>query len=128
MSKRLYNNRETFTSQSIMTFKDYYMKFIGINDSNLSNGWGWFVDIELNSEPIRSIQNNNKTRNNIAITKKEYSSIRSMKSMNNLYDTSMMFDMDEFNEIHKTNNYIIILTNLLCIIVCGVYYYIMYYM
>ena len=126
MDEKSYN--KLTVSPSNMTFKDYYMRFIRINDSTLANGWGWFVDIESNSESIRSRQNNNKTINNTEIIKKEYSSIRSMKSMNNLYDTSMMFDMDEFNEIHKTNKYIIIFTNLLCIIFCGLYYYIMYYM
>jgi hypothetical protein len=50
MSQRV---SEVLTSPSMMTFREYYMSFIGIRDPHLANGWGWFVDIELNSEPIR---------------------------------------------------------------------------
>jgi len=95
-------------SLSMMTFKEYYMKFIGIRDPQLTNGWGWFVDIESNLEPIKYRQNNFRYKQSVNIsmpeTIKEYPSIRSMKSMKNLHDTSLMFQMDEDNDKkHRTN-------------------------
>ena len=108
MSQSFNSNRELSISPSIMTVRDYYMSFIGIKDQELENGWGWFVDIETNSEPIRIIQNNYfkyKIPKRVPVLKtiKEYPSIRSMKSMKNLHDSSMMFDMDEDGYIHITN-------------------------
>lgn len=92
-------------SRSMMTFKEYYMKLIGTIDPQTTNGWGWFVDIELNSQPIKFIQNNGmyKQSQNVSIPEiiKEYPSIRSMKSMKNLQHTSQI---DEDDIKHRTNN------------------------
>lgn len=96
------------TSLSMMTFKDYYMTFIGIKEPYLANGWGWFVDIELNSEPIRvNTSNKYKPFQYISVLKTihEYPSIRSMKSMKNLHDTSMIFEMDDYDMKHRTNSF-----------------------
>lgn len=101
--------KEVSMSPSMMTFKEYYMSFIGIKDPHLANGWGWFVDIELNSEPIRVIKPvyHYKPSKYVSVPKtiQEYSSIRSMKSMRNLHDTSMIFEMDEDYIKHRTNSF-----------------------
>lgn len=93
------------TSPSMMTFKEYYMAVTGIREPHLANGWGWFVDIELNSEPIKKLQTKyiRYKPSQYLSTIKEYPSIRSMKSMRNLHDTSMIFDMDYDLEKHITN-------------------------
>lgn len=114
-----------------MTFREYYMSFISIKESQLTNGWGWFVDTELNSEPIL-IPTNNRYRStqyvSIPKTIKEYPSIRSMKSMNNLHDTSMIFQMDE--DINIVNNKNIsstfICVNTICIVLIAFIYYSVY--
>ena len=78
------------------------------NKQHLENGWGWFVDVDLNTEPVRIVQNNitYKSSQNRSLLKtiQEYPSIRSMKSMKNLNDTSMMFEFDEYDNNHRTNN------------------------
>lgn len=100
--------KEVPLSPSMMTFKEYYMAFIGIRDPHLANGWGWFVDIELNAEPIRMVKPSYhyKPSQYVTVPKtiKEYPSIRSMKSMKNLHDTSMIFEMDDDDMKHRTNN------------------------
>jgi len=119
------SQKEVLTSPSMMTFREYYMSFIGIRDPHLANGWGWFVDIELNSEPIR-IQRYKKSSQFISIpnTIKEYPSIRSMKSMKNLHDTSMIFEMDDIDETkHRTNKYVNIITHTLGLIGVVLCYY-----
>ena len=103
-----YNSQEVQISPSIMTFRDYYMAFVGIKESHLANGWGWFVDIELNYEATNNLPNNHIKYNpykNVSIPKtiNEYPSIRSMKSMKNLSDSAMIFKMDEDSDKHRTN-------------------------
>lgn len=107
-----YNSQEIKMSPIKMTFRDYYLAFVELNEPYLANGWGWFVDIELNNEPIKNLPNNNsyiryKPSQNISVPKtiQEYPSIRSMKSMRNLHDTSMMFEMDDNDNKHRTNKY-----------------------
>jgi hypothetical protein len=131
MSESINKNSELVVSPSMMTFKEYYMRFLGISDANLANGWGWFVDIELNEEPIRVVQNKYKRSNKyISIPKpiKEYPSIRSMKSMRNLHDTSMIFEMDEDDNLkHRTNNYSLVCANLIGIVALALCYYVTYH-
>lgn len=111
---------------SMMTFREYYMTFVGIRDPYLANGWGWFIDIEANFEPIK-VSKYQKPSQHVSIPKtiKEYPSIRSMKSMKNLHDTSMIFEMDDIDEPkHRTNKYVNIVTHtigLVGVIVC--YYF-----
>jgi hypothetical protein len=99
--------KEVIMSPAMMSFKEYYMSFMGIREPYLANGWGWFVDIESNAEHIRAINSPYKHRPSkyvlIPKTIKEYPSIRSMKSMSNLHDTSMIFEMDDDSK-HRTNN------------------------
>lgn len=99
--------KEFSISPSMMTFKEYYMSFID-KEPYLANGWGWFVDIELDYEPITITKpyNHYKSSHYVSIPKtiKEYPSIRSMKSMKNLHDTSMIFDMDEDLVNNRSNN------------------------
>ena len=96
-------------SQSMMTYREYYMTFTGKEEPYLlTNGWGWFVDIETNSESTR-IQKYQKTLKNILIpeTIHEYPSIRSMKSMKNLHDIHdiyKIFDIDDIDDIDDIND------------------------
>ncbi len=132
MSQKIHSiQKEVVMSPYLMTFKEYYMTFIGIRDPHLANGWGWFVDIELNSEPIKTTKykyNRNKPSQYVSIpsTIKEYPSIRSMKSMTNLYDTSMIFDMDYDLEKHITNKLPNIYLHGFCIISLLIIYYYCY--
>jgi hypothetical protein len=95
-------------SPSMMTFKEYCKYFLEIKEPHSTNGWGWFIDIESNSEPIK-IYRYQKTSKYVSIPKTipEYPSIRSMKSMKNLHDTSMIFEMDD----DRTNTNINIITH-----------------
>ncbi len=108
-----------------MTFKQYCMSFIEEKEQILIGEWGWFIDIESNFEPIKTIKYQTFSRHvSILKTIKEYPSIRSMKSMKNLHDMSMIFEMDDVNK-HRTNKYVNIVTHtigLLGVIVC--YYFI----
>lgn len=114
---------EVQLSPSMMTFKEYCMS-IGVREPNLTNGWGWFVDIEANFEQINTIKYQRSSQHvSIPKTIQEYPSIRSMKSMQNLHDTSMIFEMDDNNK-HRTNKYVNIVTHtigLFGVIVC--YYF-----
>ncbi len=137
MAERLYNNK-LMVSPSKMTFKEYYMKFIGKNDTNLANGWGWFVDIELNSEPVREIQNRTNVHNRYrlfpSLSPQQNQSIHSKKSVRNLQDTSMMFEMDEDDKERREDqyknsrniNYNMLFTNCIGVIALAVCYYINY--
>ena len=139
MSERFYNNNSLSMPSSTMTFNEYFIKFVK-SDANLANGWGWFVDIELNEESSKilhnrfnnSIFNKNKYRYNIhkislPSTIEEYPSIRSMKSMTNLNDTSMIFqNIEDYNTKHITNNYIMVYTNIIGIITLALCYYALY--
>lgn len=137
MAEILYNNK-LIVSPSKMTFKEYYTKFIGINDPNLANGWGWFIDIELNSEPVREIQHRTNKYNNYELfpflsTKKNIS-IHSKKSVRNLHDTPMIFEIYEHDKQRSKNinpnstisNYSILFTNCICVFALIIFYYISY--
>lgn len=98
---------------SMISYKDYYMNYIGTKETNLDNGWGWFIDLELNSEPLK-LNTYRKKYTKIIYPKtiKEFPNIRSMKSISNFNDQSMVFEMDE--EInHRTNNNLIYCLNYL---------------
>ena len=134
-------------SPFLMQFNNYYTRFIKTTDTNLSNDWGWFVDIELNSEPTKIVKNKNKYNKykykiSVQPTIKEYSSIRSMKSIKNLHDTYNTFDVDEnyngnsntntntnanTNANTNTNEYISVYANLMGIIILGFCFYIVKY-
>lgn len=102
----------------IETFTNYYNYLMGIKNVEIIekpqiNDWGWFVDLELNKNiNIIAFPNTNTMKRNkytqkiinIPETIKEYPSIRSMKSMKNLHDSSMIFEMDDDDKHkHKTN-------------------------
>ena len=101
-------------SRYSMSFKNYNLCFKKDKDkeTNLSNDieWGWFVDTDVNSEPIPI----NKARNNFHLpippTIYEYDyeyKNSSIKSMKNLHDNSMIFQMDnnEDNYCYEENKY-----------------------
>ena len=104
-----------------LTFKEYYNYFIGVNQNQEINtntntnikgkciendcDWGWFIDLELNVNTNTNINNTNmikrfKSSKYISVpeTIKEVPSIRSIKSINNLHDNFMIFEMDNDDE------------------------------
>jgi hypothetical protein len=112
-------------SPSMMTFKEYCKYFLEIKEPHSTNGWGWFIDIESNSEQIKiSSYRYQKTSKYVSIPKtiQEYPSIRSMKSMKNLHDTSMIFEMDDDIK-HRTNTNINIMAHSIGIIGVLLCYY-----
>jgi hypothetical protein len=138
-TQKLNNNIMVSTSPFMMTINEYFTKIFR-TDTNLENGWGWFVDIELNSEPIRVVKKTfnkyniyngyNKYNRYMSIPKtiKEYPSIRSMKSTRNLHDTSMLFNMEEDNnEKSNSNKYASLYTNLMGVLILGFCFYIVNY-
>lgn len=94
----LLNKEEEVPSLSMKTFKEYY----------LVNGWGWFVDIELNAEQImmkKKLYYKPPQCVTVPKTIKEYPSIRSMKSIKNLHEISMTSEINDDNDKkHITNN------------------------
>ena len=100
-------NNPVLKSSSVMPLKDYHIKSTNLKNINFSDGWGWFVDIESNFPGTGQIFNKyiKKTSNRINIPEKinEISSIRSYKSMNNLYDTPIILKKNE--ELIKFNKY-----------------------
>ena len=116
-------------SPSMMSFNENYMSLIRIRDPYFENSWGWFVDIELNSEPIRIIKSphNYKPSKYISILKtiKEHPSICSIKSIKNVKDTSSIFEIDDDIKDRTLNyHYHNIITHIICIIGLALFYFI----
>jgi len=107
-------NNTGLTSSSVMSFKDYYIKSINLKNINFSDDWGWFIDIESNYPDTNKLfsKYRKETQNiiNIPQTINELPSIRSLKSMRNLYDDLIILKIDEdlvkYNK-YKRINYII---------------------
>jgi hypothetical protein len=100
---------------TIMTFSQYMQK----NDTNLSDNWGWFIDIEPNKNkfinyPVKNrniIININKYKYNEDLKKhlpipETICELRSIKSLNNImYDSeSLLFEV-EYNNNNNNKNY-----------------------
>jgi len=102
------------------TFKEYCMSFINIKDQQLDNEWGWFIDIELNYHP--TVFKKSSQYVSIPKTIQEYPSIRSMKSINNLYHTSIEFEINKNK--YKPNNLSKIITHTFGLIGIVLCYYI----
>lgn len=97
-----------------MTYKEYCMQIVETIeiDTSSTNDWGWFVDIELNSHPIKNTQNNNiyKPYQNVSI----YSTFRSIKKLQDKY-----FINDRSNNVCFT-----IISNSIGVIVLFIGYFI----
>ena len=125
------------TKVNTQNFKEYCLSFIHIQNYELDNGWGWFVDTEL-----QIIDDTHKFNGFIQPSKyasipetiMEHSSIRrSMKSLKNIQETygsecssSNNFELNNMSCIFKFNNDI---TNMICantigILSCAIIYYI----
>jgi hypothetical protein len=114
-------------SPSIMSLKEYFISIFETNDSKFTDEWGWFIDIEYNNS-VSSLFKNNKYNKNISkyvfkpSTINENIGIRSLKSIDNLYNTSLMFEMDEDyeneneNKNKKTSNSCLFKLNICCLI------------
>ena len=123
------------TKVNIQNFKEYCLSFIYTQNYELDNGWGWFVDTEL--QIIDDTHNCNRFIRpskyaSIPETIMEHSSIRrSMKSLKNIQETydakcsgSNNFELN--NNLCMFNNEI---TNMICantigILSCAIIYYI----
>ena len=120
---------EVSISPSIMSFNENYMSVIKIRDPYFENSWGWFVDIELNSEPIRIIKSpyHYKLSKYISIPKtiKEHPSMCSMKSIKNVKDTSSIFEIDDdIKDTTLNYHYHNIITHTICITGLALFYFI----
>jgi|LakMenEpi03Aug12_release.lakeMendotaPanAssembly.Ray.scaffolds.fasta_scaffold1821472_2 hypothetical protein len=102
---------------SSMTLREYYIK---IKEPYFSNEWGWFVDTELISRPTRVIN-----RQSVLQPIKEYPSIRSMKSIQNLHDLeeNNIYNNKKQNYYSFTN---LIYTNLIGMITFAIVCFIIY--
>jgi hypothetical protein len=94
--------------------KKILMKF---GDHQEKDGWGWFVDLELNYN--NNIFNKNKYNTSkqfsILETIREYPSIRSTKSINNFHDKSV-FEMEKKTKTNRNSFiYIRVITSLIII-------------
>jgi len=120
------NNLNLNKGQS-KSLQEYYIKVVEIKDPHVGNGWGWFVDLDLNSfpksNPIKIIQNYKSSQIHLN-TIKEYPSIRSMKSMTNLnqMNNEINNQMNNHKNFYKYTNFIYI--NLIGIIIFTMIYYI----
>lgn len=115
----MFNNCDNKSSLSLMSFKEYYMYFINLDIFNTDNEWGWFVDIESNYDNNKQhLYNYYKPLKYSNIQKS--SSIRSMKSMKNLQENSMLFEMDEDNNISQN---LLILNTFTMVLISCIYYY-----
>ena len=120
-------NKQNLNKYQSKSLQEYYIKVIEIKDPYIGNGWGWFVDLDSNSfpksKPIKIIQNYKSSQIHLN-TIKEYPSIRSMKSMTNLYQMNNQFNNKFNNKInfYKYSNFICI--NLIGIITFAIIYYI----
>ena len=129
MSQNFIQN-EASISLSMMTFKDYYMNFIGIGDSQLADGWGWFIDIESNEQTKikKSIYYSKPSQYILAQkTIQENHSIRSMKSMINLHDINIDTNNktdDDNEDIMNKFTYINILTHTIGFIGLAIRYFV----
>ena len=84
----------------MITIKQYFMNFVENKNTQFEGAWGWFVDIEANNyNGISRLHNKYPkqiVRNiNIPSTIKEIPSIKSVNSIHDLKDSSMIFEMDE---------------------------------
>ena len=51
--RNLTDQQNISIAPSMISYKDYYMRYIRIKETQLENEWGWFIDLELNSEPFK---------------------------------------------------------------------------
>lgn len=80
----------------LIKMEEYFTTIISIKDPILETGWGWFVDIDIESHEqpknvlkLSNTYQNTKKQKQISLqTIKECHSIRSMKSLHNLQDIS----------------------------------------
>lgn len=102
MSNRI-NELRNF--QSIISKK--ILRKFSINHSNSRNGWGWFVDPELDYN-YKFNKNKYTTSKHISIpnTIQEYPKIRSIKSINNFHDDLAFEMMDNKTTNTRETNYI----------------------
>lgn len=117
-------NKYDMSCLSFMTFKEYYTNFIKLDIFNKDSEWGWFVDTEANYDIKKSnVYTYYKSSKyvNIPKTISEYPSIRSMKSMKNLHESSMIFESDDEANFPQS---LIIVNVFTMIIVSCLYYYI----
>jgi len=105
-------NKDNYNSSSMMSFKDYFTTYANLSSMQISEGWGWFIDIESIQQGNFPFPFNNKyprqTIKHVYIpqTINEIPSIRSFKSMKNLHEHSMIFKIDEnLENFEKINSF-----------------------
>ena len=124
------NITNQFNPSSMTSFKEYFTTFVTLPNIQLSEGWGWFVDIESNTQcNYIPIPLNNKYKQqpikyvSIPPTINEIPRLRSFKSMRNLHDESMIFKMDEDLEKNHSYKHIGYVIHSICILsIIGIFY------
>ena len=93
-----------------LSFKEYHDNLAVTKESNIENGYGWFVDLEENTNTTINSNTNIirriKTSQYISIpeTINEFPSIKSFSSVQSLDDSSIFFEMDDIkNDKNKPN-------------------------
>lgn len=136
-------------SPSMMQLKEKCMDLTSLKNIQLTDGWGWFIDIESNNNNILLTQFNRQTSKPISIpqpikeeliNEKTFNEetfkedtfeeettkpFKSIKSMGKLHDDSMIFEMDV--EVHdkkkeKSNKIFRIIKSLFIIGIICVFY------
>ncbi len=92
-------------SNSIMSFKDYISSFVMLKDSKLTDGWGWFIDIEVynNKLPLQLTKYHKygkkmKQYIDYPPTIKEIPSTKSFTNLNELSMTDEEYERNLINE------------------------------
>jgi hypothetical protein len=123
-------NKDNNNSSSMMSFKDYFITYNNLLSMQLSEGWGWFIDIESSQQcnfPVTNKYPRQIVKHvSIPPTINEIPSIRSFKSMRNLHEESMIFKMDEnLENLEKFNIFknVGYFTHSFCILgIIGIFY------
>ena len=103
----------------VMSFKEYYSKSITLKNITFIDGWGWFIDLESNIQ-IYPDKYNNQKQNPHLETINEISSLKSFKSMSNLYIED---DLENFHKYKHKHKHITWIIHSICILgVIGVFY------
>lgn len=118
------SSTQNMTSQ-FLSFKEYISSFMSIKDPYLTDGWGWFIDIEdiENSKlvPLNSNYHYNRPLKKTISIPHTINEISSIKSIENLCDDS---NTKILNRDYQSFECLESLTHSLCILaVVGVFYF-----
>ena len=87
-----------------LTFKDYFNNYIyNSNADELTNDWGWYIDIDIDKFIKQRKFNINKCEQSVVRYTRKLNNIRVNKSINSLQDLCDMNDEEnQLNTIYNT--------------------------